>query len=280
MKKRRSSIKLGQRIRDGILIIFALSFMLPLYWMLTLSVKDSTQAASQPWAWPASVHPENFSEAWQRMNILRLFKNSLIYTIGGLVLSLILSVMVAYAITRMYMRYSGAVRLYFTIGMLIPVAVLLIPVYKIVIALGVKGTHLTLILPYAAFSMSSAILMISAFFRSIPREMEEVAAIDGAGVFRTFVSIMIPLVKPALVTQAMFMCINNWNEYALASVLALGEKMRTVPLALNLFFGQFDITNWGVVGAAVTITSLPIIVVFIACNHQIENAMLGTTGLK
>ena len=278
--KHRSNMKTGRLIRDIILIVFAVSFLLPLYWMLTLSVKDANQAASVPWALPSSIHPENFSEAWNRMDIARLFKNSSIYTFGGLILSLVLSVMVAYALTRMYMRHAETVKLYFTIGMLIPVAVLLIPVYRTVIALGLKGTHLTLILPYAAFSMSSAILMISAFFRSIPREMEEAAAIDGGNVFRVFLTIMVPLVKPAIVTQAMFMFINNWNEYALASVLALGEKMRTIPLALNLFFGKFDITNWGVVGAAVTITSMPIIIVFIFCNHQIENAMLGTTGLK
>lgn len=137
-----------------------------------------------------------------------------------------------------------------------------------------------LILPYAAFSMASAILMICAFFRSIPVEMEEAAAIDGCNVYRTFVSIMVPMVKPALATQGMLMFIQNWNEYALANILAMGEKMRIIPLALNLFFGQFDLTNWGEVGAAVAVTSLPVIVVFVFCNKQIEQAMTGSSGLK
>lgn len=279
-EKNKMGKKFGRTVRDIILIIFAVMFMLPLYWMLILSVKDAAQASGEPWALPNRLHFENFSAAWARINIPQLLKNSFIYTAGALVLCLAVSVMVAYAITRMRMKHANTARMYFTMGMLIPVSVLLIPVYRLVMVLGVKGTYLALILPYAAFSMSSAILMICAFFRSIPVEMEEAAAIDGCSVYRTFFSIMVPMVKPALVTQGMLMYINNWNEYALASILAMGKEMRTIPLALDLFFGQFDLTNWGEVGAAVTVTSLPVILVFVFCNRQIEQAMVGTSGLK
>ena len=278
--KKKMGKKFGQRVRDVILIFFAILFLLPLYWMLSLSVKDAMQAAGEPWAIPTALHFENFPAAWERINIPLLLKNSFIYTAGALVICLAVSVMIAYAITRMRMKHAGAVRMYFTLGMLIPVSVLMIPVYRLVITLGIKGTYWSLILPYAAFAMASAILMICAFFRSIPVEMEEAAAIDGCNVYRTFVSIMVPMVKPALVTQGMLMYINNWNEYALASILAMGKEMRTIPLALDLFFGQFDLTNWGEVGAAVTITSLPALIVFIFCNRQIEQAMVGSSGLK
>lgn len=272
--------KFGQRVRDVILIVFGIMFLLPLYWMLMLSVKDAGQAAGDPWGIPQGLHFENYPAAWERIDIPMLLKNSFIYTAGALVICLTVSVMIAYAITRMRMKHANAMRMYFTMGMLIPVSVLMIPVYRLVMGLGIKGTYWALILPYAAFSMASAILMICAFFRSIPVEMEEAAAIDGCSVYRTFVSIMVPMVKPALVTQGMLMYINNWNEYALASVLAIGKEMRTIPLALDLFFGQFDLTNWGEVGAAVTITSLPAIIVFIFCNRQIEQAMVGSSGLK
>lgn len=272
--------KFGQRVRDVILIIFGLLFLLPLYWMLTLSVKDMAQAAGDPWGIPNGLHFENFPAAWERIDIPVILKNSFIYTAGALVICLTVSVMIAYAVTRMHMKHADAFRMYFTIGMLIPVSVLMIPVYRLVMGLGLKGTYWGLILPYAAFAMASAILMICAFFRSIPKEMEEAAAIDGCNVYRTFISIMVPMVKPALVTQGMLMFINNWNEYALASILAIGEDMRPIPLALNLFFSQFDLTSWGEIGAAVTITSLPAIIVFIFCNKQIEQAMVGSSGLK
>lgn len=275
-----SNMKFGQKVRDAILILSALIFMLPLYWMLILSVKSAQQAAIEPWALPTELHFENFAAAWERINVPLLLKNSFIYTAGSVVLCLLLSMMVAYALTRMRMKHSRMGTMYFTVGMLIPVSVLLIPVYRLVMGLGLKGTPWALILPYAAFAMSSSILMISAFFRSVPIEMEEAAAIDGCSVYRAFFSIMTPLVKPALATQAMMLYIQNWNEYALASILAMGKEMRTIPLALNLFFGQFDLTNWGEVGAAVTITSLPVILVFVFCNKQIEQAMTGTSGLK
>lgn len=275
-----NNMKYGQRARDVVLVISAILFMLPLYWMLFLSVKGAQQAAIEPWALPTELHFENFVAAWKRIDVPLLLKNSFVYTMGSVVLCLFVSVMVAYALTRMRMKHSHLATMYFTVGMLIPVSVLLIPVYRLVMGLGIKGTPWALILPYAAFSMSSAILMIAAFFRSIPIEMEEAAALDGCGVYRTFFSIMMPLVKPALATEGMMMFIQNWNEYALASILAIGKDMRTIPLALNLFFGQFDLTNWGEVGAAVAITSLPGILVFVFCNKQIEQAMVGTSGLK
>lgn len=278
--KKLSGQKMGQFIRDSILVISGLMFMLPLYWMLILSVKGASQAVVDPWGVPTELHFENFAAAWERIDVPLLLKNSFTYTAGSVVLCLLVSVMVAYAITRMRMKHSDLARMYFTIGMLIPVSVLLIPVYRLVMGLGVKGTPWALILPYAAFSMSSAILMISAFFRSIPIEMEEAAALDGCSVYRTFLNIMVPLVKPALATQAMMMYIQNWNEYALANILAMGKDMRTIPLALDLFFGRFDLTNWGEVGAAVTVTSLPVILVFVFCNKQIEQAMVGSSGLK
>lgn len=272
--------KFGQGVRNVILILSALLFMLPLYWMLILSVKGAQQAAIDPWGIPTEAHFENFAAAWNRINIPLLLKNSFVYTAGSVLLCLIVSVMVAYAITRMRMKHGNVARMYFTIGMLIPVAVLLIPVYRLIMELNMKNTYWALILPYAAFSMSSAILMISAFFRSIPIEMEEAAALDGCNVYQTFICIMVPMVKPALATQGMLMFIQNWNEYALASILAMGKEMRTIPLALNLFFGQFDLTNWGEIGAAVTLTSLPVILVFMFCNKQIEQAMCGSSGLK
>lgn len=277
---KKHGLKFGQGVRDAILMISALIFMLPLYWMLILSVKGAQQAAIDPWGIPAELHFENFVAAWNRIDIPLLLKNSVIYTGGSVVLCLIVSVMVAYAITRMRMKHAETARMYFTIGMLIPVSVLLIPVYRLVMGIGAKGTYWSLILPYAAFAMSSCVLMISAFFRSIPIEMEEAAALDGCSVYRTFFSIMVPMVKPALATQGMLMFIQNWNEYALASILAIGKEMRTIPLALNLFFGQFDLTNWGEIGAAVTLTSLPVIIVFVFCNKQIEQAMCGSSGLK
>ena len=264
--KRKRNLKTGQRVRDVILILAAASFMMPLYWMLFLSVKGAQQAASQPWAIPSELHFENFAAAWEKINVPLLLRNSFVYTAGSVVVCLTVSVMAAYALTRMRMKHSGAMTIYFTLGMLIPVSVLLIPVYRLVMTLGIKGTPWALILPYAAFSMSSSILMISAFFRSIPIELEEAAALDGCSVYRTFFFIMLPMVKPALATQGMMMYIQNWNEYALASILAMGKDMRTIPLALNLFFGRFDLTNWGEVGAAVTVTSLPAILVFVFCN--------------
>lgn len=119
--------KFGQRVRDVILIVFGIMFLLPLYWMLMLSVKDAGQAAGDPWGIPQGLHFENYPAAWERIDIPMLLKNSFIYTAGALVICLTVSVMIAYAITRMRMKHANAMRMYFTMGMLIPVSVLMIP---------------------------------------------------------------------------------------------------------------------------------------------------------
>lgn len=184
--------KFGRRIRDIILIIFAGLFLLPLYWMLMLSVKGSGQAAGEPWAIPEELHFENFSAAWQRINIPLLLKNSFIYTTGALIICLAVSVMVAYAITRMRMKHAGIVRMYFTTGMLIPVSVLLIPVYRLVMGLGMKGTYWALIQMKILRSILCSMVMNNLLFvchGSILKNPEKVCRINdftaGKGAYYT-----------------------------------------------------------------------------------------------
>lgn len=273
-------MRVGKVIRSIILLLFAFTFLYPMYWMITLSFKDSIQASSDPYGFPKEWHVENYRAAWAKIDIPQVTLNSLIYTLGACILCLALSVMVAYALTRMHMRFSNVLRIYFTIGMIIPIAVLMIPVYRLVINLHLKNTYWALILPYAAFNMASSILMLCAFFRSIPVDLEEAAALDGCSVYRTFLSIMVPLVKPAIVTQIVMVYIFVWNEFSLASVIAMGAKVRTVTIALYSFFSAFDMTHWGVIGAAVTLTTLPIMIIYILGCRQIENAMSASAGMK
>ena len=272
--------KLGKFIIGAVLLLFAFMFLYPMYWMITLSFKDQIQASSDPYGFPKGWHVENYTAAWNKIDIPQVMWNSIVYTVGACVICLVLSVMVAYALTRMHMKFSGAIKMYFTVGMIIPIAVLMIPVYRLVINMGLKNTYWALILPYAAFNMASSMLMICSFFRNIPVELEEAAALDGCSVYRTFFSIMVPMVKPAIVTQLVMVYIFVWNEFSLASVIAMGEKMRTVTIALYSFFSAFDVTHWGVIGAAVTLTTLPILIIYTLGCRQIENAMSVSAGLK
>jgi len=272
--------KLGKGIIAFILLAFSFVFLYPMYWMITLSFKDQIQASSDPYGLPNSIHLENYTAAWNKIDIPQVMLNSIIYTMGACILCLALSVMVAYALTRMQMKHANAFRMYFTIGMIIPIAVLMIPLYRLIIGLGMKNTFWALILPYAAFNMSSSILMICAFFRNVPVELEEAAAIDGCSVYRVFLKIMVPLVKPVIVTQMVMVYIFVWNEFSLASVIAMNEQMRTVTVALYAFFSAFDVTHWGMIGAAVTMTTLPIILIYTFGCKQIEEAISFSGGLK
>lgn len=272
--------KFGKGIISFILLAFSVIFLYPMYWMITLSFKDQIQASSDPYGFPDSFNFDNYTAAWNKIDVPQVMLNSIIYTLGACILCLALSVMVAYALTRMRMKHATAFQMYFTIGMIIPIAVLMIPVYRLIIGMGLKNTYWSLILPYAAFNMAASILMLCAFFRNIPIELEEAAAIDGCSVYRTFLKIMVPLVKPAIATQMVMIYIFVWNEFSLASVIAMGEKSRTVTVALYAFFSAFDVTHWGVIGAAVTMMTLPIILIYTVGCRQIEGAMSVSAGLK
>ena len=279
-KRRFSRAKLSKFLLAFVMLLFALMFLYPMYWMITLSFKNQIQAANDPYGFPTELHFENYTAALNKINVPQVMLNSVVYTAGACVLCLALSTMVAYALTRMHLRHANGFRMYFTIGMIIPIAVLMIPLYRLVISLGLKDTYWALILPYAAFNMASSILMISSFFRTVPMELEEAAAMDGCSVYTSFFRIMVHMVKPAIATQLVMVYIFVWNEFSLASVIALGERMRTVTIALYSFFSAFDVTHWGIIGAAVTITTLPILIVYACGCKQIENAMSVSAGMK
>ena len=164
--------------------------------------------------------------------------------------------MFAYATSRMRWRGKGIVRLYVALGMFVPVQAVLIPVARLVNGLGLTDSHLGLIFPYTAFNLSFATMVFYAFFVGLPVELEEAACIDGASIFQTFFQVMVPVVQPAIWTLTIFTFLNSWNEFLLANVLVVKPALKTLPLGVLFFQGQFT-TDWGAMGATMVIASLP-----------------------
>lgn len=263
-----------------ILVAMGISFLFPLYWMINLSFKTKSEVYDNPFGLPKLWVFNNYGDALEKFNFLRYLSNSLIYSFSTIVITILLGSMFAYCVSRMNWKFKNTALSYISMGLIVPVQVVIIPLLITVNKMGLKGTHLSLILPYAAFALSSCILMLFAFFRTLPKELEEAACIDGCNIYQTFFKIIIPVIKPALATQAVLIFMNTYNEFFLAFILAADDKIRPLPVGLLNFFVSIGVSHWGQIGAAMIITSIPTVLIYMFGSEQIENALTAGAILK
>ena len=272
--------KTARRIISIILIILGVTWIYPLIWMLTLSFKESGEVYSNPFGLPKRWYFSNYPEALSQFDFLTYLLNSIIYSVSTVLIVMILGSMFAYCVARMNWKYKNMALSYISLGLIIPAQVIVIPLYLLLQKLGIKNTHLGLILPYSAFALALCILMIYAFLRSLPREIEEAAVIDGCGVYRSFFTIIIPTIRPALSSQIIITFINTWNEFFLAYIMTAKESLRPMTIGLLNFFVGRGLNQWGYVGATMVIDSLPAIIIYLFFSEQIENALTVGAILK
>ncbi|SDW66863.1 carbohydrate ABC transporter permease [Paenibacillus sp. CF384] len=272
--------KLKHPVSNLMIWLYALLSIYPLFWMIAYSLKDNNEIfVTNPFGFPTHFRFENYVTAWRSFNVPQYFTNSVIVSIATVVGSLSLAVLFAYAVARMKWRFSGAARVYMTIGMFVPVQVIMIPLAILMRDFHLANSYATLIVPYIAFNLSFATLVFYGFFRSIPVELEESACIDGASIYRAFFSIMLPIIRPAVATMIIFVFLAAWNEFPIALILITKESLKTLPLGLLFFQGQFT-TDWGAMGAAMTIASLPTLLMYMLFSEQVENALTVGSAVK
>lgn len=262
------------------LIVLGCTFLFPLFWMINLSFKTKSEVYDNPFGFPHIIDLTNYSEVLESFKFLKYFTNSSIYVFGTILITLTLGSMLAYSLARMGWKRSNLFLTYISLGLIIPVQVVIIPLYIMLKALHLKDTYFGLIVPYSAFALASCVLMLYAFFRTLPKELEEAACIDGCNVYQSFIHVILPLVKPAFATQTILIFMNTWNEFFFAFIIAGKEKFRNLPVGLLDFFVGIGTTDWGLVGAAMLIVSLPTIIIFLVGNEQIEKALTLDGGMK
>ena len=265
---------------DIIMVIIGISFLFPMYWMLNISFKSRSEVYINPFGVPKQWVFNNYRDALEKFNFFRYLSNSLIYSIGTIIVTILLGSMFAYCISRMHWKHKRLALNYISMGLIIPVQVVIIPIMIMTRAMGLRGSHFSLILPYSAFGLSSCVLMFYAFFRSLPKELEEAACIDGCNIYQIFFKIILPVVRPAISTQFILIFMNIYNEFFLAFILAADDKIRPLTVGLLNFFVSIGVSHWGQIGAAMVITSLPTIIMYVIGNEQIENAITAGSILK
>jgi len=252
------------------LMAYLLIILYPFLFVLFSSVKTDNQAiASNPFGLPSSIIFDNYMNAWVNAKISTYFFNSLYIGVLSACLSILFAAMLAFAVTRMrFNRLSAVVFQLILLGMLIPNNSLLLPIYSMMRNLNVLDTHMALILPYVANAIPFSVIILAAFMRSIPGEIEEAAVMDGLGSAGVFFRVMLPLTVPAIVTVFIINFLGNWNEFLLANYFLSKDELRTLPVGMVGFRDAYN-TNYAQMSAGIVFSVLPVMIIYAVLQEKI-----------
>ncbi|WP_248930767.1 carbohydrate ABC transporter permease [Paenibacillus hamazuiensis] len=247
----------------------------PLVWLLLYSFKSDEEILDGSFfSLPNKMLWSNYSNAFVSGNYLMSLFNSILVTGATLIVVVALGSMASYAMTRFKWRYGGLFMAAFMIGIMIPHQSVLLPLLILFKNMGILNTYLALILPYIAFAIPMAVFILSGFLRSIPYEMEESAFMDGASVYRLFFSIILPIMKPPIMTVVILTFISVWNEYIKASILVSSSELKTLPFGVYSFISQFS-TNYGSMGAFLVMSAAPVVIFYFFMAQRITRGMVA-----
>jgi ABC-type glycerol-3-phosphate transport system permease component len=251
----------------------------PLFWMLSTSLKPSGEIfATPPRMIPEQPTLENFGRLFTDTSFLTYFRNSATVSLATVLLTLAVSSLGAYALTRFSFAGRDKVAgLILTTYMFAPVMII-IPFYILVKQLGIVNTHLALVLSYTTFCLPFCLWLLRAFFQSIPLELEEAALVDGAGRGRAVWHVVLPLALPGLIATAIFTFILAYNDFLFSMVLITSEELKTLPVGVNDLFNA-TIVDWGMIMAAGVMITAPAVVFFAAVQRYLIQGW-GAGGVK
>lgn len=257
------------------LVTFVL--VLPMVWVVVLSFQTNEHILRDPLNF-SGLTLANYANATRTLNLMLMYKNTLILAVVSVTVGVLISFMASYALTRMVFRsrrLQRGLRFYFLAGLAIPVYILLFPVYRLNIELGLYGTYLALILPYIATQLPFNILLFTGFLADFPGEIEEAAIIDGAGLATLSWRVVFPLMRPVIATLLILNVIYVWNEFPFAVTLINDPAMTTISLGVSQFQGFWTV-DYGAMMASATLVLLPQLALYgIFQRHVVAGMTFG-----
>lgn len=262
-------------ITHAFLIIFAFIQIYPLFWLFEFSLKDNSEIfggniAGLPEHWRF----ENYVTAFLNANVIQYFFNSVIVTGVTIVVTLIISAMSAYAISRMIWRGRETTLKIILMGMMVPIHAALLPLFIILSKAHLLNSYWSLIIPYIAFGLPMAVFLFTSFMESLPRELEEAAAIDGCGIYQMFWRIIFPLIRPAIATVSIFTFISSWNELMFAVTFINKTEYKTLTVGIMSMVGAYT-TKWGEIGAGLMIATIPTVIMYLLLSEQVQKSLVA-----
>ena len=254
--------------------LWAVMVIFPFVWMVMTSFKTDAEIIFSPWKWPEAIQWSNYSRAWNKAHLGRYFFNTIIVIAGSLSGTLLISAMAAYVLTRFDFPGRTFIFYLFIAGMMFPVFLALVPLFFLVKDLHMIATYQGLILVYIAYSLPFTIFFLTGFFKTLPGEVAEAAVVDGAGQYRVFFDIMLPMAKPGLIAMGIFNFLGQWNQYLLPTILMPDEHKYVISQGLAVLAIQQGYQNdYSALFAAMTITMIPTLLIYIIFQRRLESGL-------
>ncbi|GLQ54692.1 carbohydrate ABC transporter permease [Devosia nitrariae] len=267
---------IGTLGRDGLIqiILVANTFIMlaPIVIMVFSAFKTNMEIFQSPFSLPDFSNVTNFVKIWTQTNFLRYLLNSFIVTGASMACILTLGTMAAYAIARYEFFGASFILMFFLAGLTLPLKLAIIPLFMLMRDLGILNNQLSLIAVYTAMGLPTTVFIMTGFIRTLPNELEDAARMDGASEARIMWSIMLPLVRPAMVIAGIQNVVPIWNDFFFPLVFIQNDRLKTLPQGLTTFMGEYT-TDWGVLFSGLTLSAAPIIIIYIVLSRQFISGM-------
>ena len=280
MKARGSGASIAQQtLSYSVLVVLVVLVLFPFYWMTVTSLKSEEQMRSLvSMFWPSPMVTENYSKLVAKTEFVSWFRNSVVVAVSSTLVATAIGTLGAYALARLKFLGRGFMASATLITYLVPPAILFIPLYKQIQAMGLSNSLTGLIAAYPSFTVPFVTWLLMGYFESIPEELEEAAMIDGATRFGAFRRIVLPLAAPGLLAAALYAFTQAWNEFLYALVFITDGRLRTLPVGLASFITG-DVYGWGYLMAGAVLTTLPVIAAYVYLQkYMVEGLTAG--GVK
>jgi raffinose/stachyose/melibiose transport system permease protein len=258
----------GRILSYMILVIFAAIYLGPLLMLVFTSLKTMPEFMKDATSLPTSLNLENFVDAWEKANFPRYLTNTIIYTVSATALYVVMGLFVAVPISRGYVKGSGFLLTLFVIALFLPVA--LIPQFQLMLSLGLYNNPIGYVMLFLVNPIGIVILVN--YIKTLPKELDEAAAMDGCGYLRFVLTVVLPLARPAIATVAVLHAIGIWNELILPTIYLTNKDYYPITRGMIVFQGVYG-SNWPTLAAAVLIMTLPMVIIFLALQRYIVSGL-------
>lgn len=261
-------------VLEIIAVIAALICLSPFYFLVANAFKPVKDLTLDPAALPHSFYLDNFTNSFKILNYPKAFLNSLIVTVTSNIVLIVVGAMAAYRLVRHNSKLNKFIFLMFISAMVIPFQSIMLPMVKVAASLKLINTYYGVLFVYLGFGVSMTMFLFHGFIKTVPVDIEEAAIVDGCSPFGTFWKIVFPLLKPVCVTVLILNSLWIWNDFLLPLLVIPSEKMRTIPLAINTFFGQYT-KKWDLAMAALVLSIIPVVILFLSLQKYIIEGIVS-----
>lgn len=275
MSKRSSKRRLEDILSYVVLIILAAAIVIPILWMVSTAFKTEAQTYSPKPQWiPSPFTLDSFRKFFTTYNFGRMTVNSLVTCIFAMIICIACASLAGYGVTRFQFKGKKQLMNFLLVTQMFPSVMLVVPFYAVLSRYHMTNRLLGLIIVYAATNVAFSTWMLVSYFKTVPVELDEAARVDGASSFRIFWNIILPLIVPGIAAVAMFVLFSGWNEYMYSSVLISNDQLKTLTVGIISLNSQYQI-KWNDLMAASTVSSLPLVVMFVCFQRYFIAGMTG-----